>query len=259
MNFKIAFGIVIGLLFVCLIALFCGLLIKLYMHKIKTYTQLIYQKDIDYQKALNTTIIETQEQVLQNISQDLHDDAGQQLTYINFQLEHLKLDAPQMNEALAPISESVLLLSKSIRSISHSLNNQLLRQHDVIKAIGAEVERLQKNNAIQVEFICKELSKKIFTTNEQIVIYRIFQEIINNILKHAKATFIVVELKTTPDFEMIVSDNGVGFEIEKQKNNQISLGLNNMVERASLIKYTLHLKSKPNEGTTVILSEKTSA
>ena len=81
---NITFGIVTILLFVTLIVLFCIILIKLYVRKIKNYTKVIYQKDIDFQKSLNETIIETQEQVLNNISQDLHDDAGQQLTYINF-------------------------------------------------------------------------------------------------------------------------------------------------------------------------------
>ena len=139
MTFEIAFGIIVVFLLVCLIILFCGLLIKLYIYKVKKYTRVIFQKDIDFQKTLNTTIIETQEQVLKNISQDLHDDAGQQLTYINFQLENLKLDAPEFSSTLQPISESVSLLSSSIRGISHSLNNQLLRQHDLLKAIESEL------------------------------------------------------------------------------------------------------------------------
>jgi glucose-6-phosphate-specific signal transduction histidine kinase len=85
-NFKIALGILLSIAFTCLIFLFCLALIKLYIKKIKEHNQ----KELNFQKELNTTIIETQEQVLNNISQDLHDDAGQQLTYINLQLEYLK-------------------------------------------------------------------------------------------------------------------------------------------------------------------------
>ena len=179
MNFEIAFGILVVFLLVSLIILFCGLLIKLYIHKVKKYTQVIYQKDIDYQKTLNTTIIETQEQVLKNISQDLHDDAGQQLTFINFQLEHLKLDAPELEKVLLPISESVSLLSSSIRGISHSLNNQLLLHHDLLQAIESEVERLKKMKSIAIRFSRNENRKKVFTSQEQIVVYRIFQEMMN--------------------------------------------------------------------------------
>jgi glucose-6-phosphate-specific signal transduction histidine kinase len=88
----IAFGIIISLLFISLVVLFCVIIIKLYVQKIKKYNKELYQKDLDHERNLNTTIVETQEQVLQNISQELHDDAGQQLTVINFQLENLKLD-----------------------------------------------------------------------------------------------------------------------------------------------------------------------
>src|SRR5690606_25326624 len=112
---NVAFGIIIGLIFIALVVLFCIVLVKLYINKIKTYTKVIYEKDLNFQKTLNSSIIETQEQVLNNVSQDLHDDAGQQLTYINFQLENLKLDSPEMRQILDPISQSLSQLSASVR------------------------------------------------------------------------------------------------------------------------------------------------
>lgn len=250
---NLVFGIVIGFLFVCLLVLFCILLVKLYIQKINNYNQLIYQKDIDYQKILNQTILETQEQVLQNISQDLHDDAGQQLTAINFQIENLKLDDIDMQRSLSPLSESVQQLSLSIRSISHSLSNQLVMQQDVLKAIANEISRLQKNKRVIFEFKFVEHEHKQFTTNENLVIYRIFQEIINNILKHSKATLVDIEIKTKPYFEMIIHDDGIGF---KPADETTTLGLRNVFSRAEMINYIIDIQSKPNQGTTVILSEK---
>lgn len=250
---NLVFGIVIGFLFVCLLVLFCILLVKLYIQKINNYNQLIYQKDIDFQITLNATILETQEQVLQNISQDLHDDAGQQLTAINFQIENLKLNDTDMQQALSPLSESVQQLSQSIRSISHSLSYQLVMQQDVLKAIANEITRLQKNKRVVFEFRLVEHEHKKFSTNENLVIYRIFQEIINNILKHSKATLVDVELKTNPCFEMIIHDNGVGFN---PADSSETLGLRNVFSRAEMIRYTIDIQSKPHQGTTVILSEK---
>ena len=255
-NREIAFGIIIGLIFISLVVLFCMLLIKLYINKVKTYTQQLFQKDIDFQKSLNQTIIETQEQVLNNISQDLHDDAGQQLTYINFQIENLKLDSPQLNEQLMPLSQSVTNLSKSIRSISHSLNNQLLLQQDLLKAMAAEVERLQNNPSIKIQLSSDKKSKKDFSTNEKIVIYRIFQEVMNNCFKHAKATEIVVTIATSPYFEMTIKDNGKGFEYNEVTTKKETLGLTSLKQRASIIDYTLNIQSKINEGTTIQLLEK---
>ncbi len=248
--YDIAIGIVIALLFVCLVVIFCAIIIKLYIKQIKEHNQ----KEIAFQKAINHAILETQEQVLNNISQDLHDDAGQQLTYINFQLENLKLDSAELNTLLEPLSQSVGNLSNSIRSISHSLNNQLLLQQDLFKAIATEVERLQKNPKIKIVLNQEESAKKEFTANEKIVIYRIFQEIINNTLKHAKARQISVTIATTPSFVMTVQDNGKGFDQNVVGNKQ-SLGLQNMTSRAAIINYELTIHSEIGVGTTITLSE----
>lgn len=254
---QIAFGIAVLFIFFSIITFFCVLFGKLYIKKIKSYTQQLYQKDIDFQKALNATIIETQEQVLNNISQDLHDDAGQQLTYINFQIENLKLDSAELNEQLTPLSQSVVGLSKTIRSISHSLNNQLLMQQDLLKAISSEVERLKNNSKITIQLTDENKVKKQFTTNEKIVIYRIFQEVLNNCLKHAKASVLTIKIETNPTFKMAISDNGKGFDINDSKS-KTTLGLHNLNQRAEIINYAVAIQSKINEGTTIILSENNS-
>ncbi|TPD69949.1 sensor histidine kinase [Flavobacterium microcysteis] len=251
---NVAFGIIIGLLFISLLILFCVVLVKLYIRKIKNYTEVIYQKDIDFQKTVNQTILETQEQVLQNISQDLHDDAGQQLTYINFQIENLKLDSPELNQTLQPLSQSVSNLSQSIRNISHSLNNQMLLQQDLVKAIESEIIRLQKSS-IPIHFELKGKDKRIFSTNEKIVIYRIFQEIMNNCFKHSKASQIEIRLRASPNFEMAISDNGKGFDYEKIKNSPTTMGLQNIISRAAIIDYSVNIWSENEKGTKIRLSE----
>lgn len=252
MESNIAFGILTALIIISLIVLFLVLIVKLYINKIKSYTQLIYEKDIVFQKTLNTTIIETQEQVLTNISQDLHDDAGQQLTFINFQLENLKLDHPDLQQLLNPISQSVTQLSQSVRRISHSLNNHLLMQQNLLKSITAEVNRLRSNKNLEVRLNIKD-NNRLFVDNQQIVIYRIFQEIINNILKHSRATVINIDITSLP-FKMTVSDNGRGFNID-DGNPKISLGLESMKHRATLINYELVIISNPGDGTTIELTE----
>ncbi|TGD59516.1 sensor histidine kinase [Flavobacterium humi] len=256
MLHDVAFGIVIGLIFVSLVVLFCVLLVKLYIQKIKNYTQQLYQKDIDFQKTINTTMVETQEQVLNNISQDLHDDAGQQLTYINFQLENLKLEHPKFREILEPVSQSVGQLSQSIRNISHSLNNQLLLQQDIVKAIITETERLQKNPKTAIILEVTQDVKKELSTNEKIVIYRIFQEITNNCFKHARATRIDIQIRTHPAFVLRVADNGKGFAYPIFEEGKHTLGLQNMKQRAAIIHYELVIESKITEGTAITLSEK---
>lgn len=252
MQYNIAFGILTGLFFVSLVVLFCVVLVKLYIKKIKEHNR----KELAFQMALNQTIIETQEQVLNNISQDLHDDAGQQLTYINFQLENLKLDSAALQEVLTPVSKSVGQLSESIRNISHSLNNQLLLQQDLIKAIETEVNRLQKNTKVILLYSFAAHTQREFNANEKIFIYRIFQECINNCLKHAKANEIKVTISTRPEFEMVIADNGKGFDPDKI-SGKTSMGLANMKHRADSIGCILEIQSAVGHGTTITLSETT--
>lgn len=236
----VALGILIGLAFISLVVLFCVMLISLYIKKIKTSAL-----------ALNNAIHETQEHVLNNISQDLHDDAGQQLTYINLQLENLKLDSPEMQSALDPISESVARLSASVRNISHSLNNQLLLQQDLVKAIKSEVDRISQLKKINIAFQSDGQARD-FDHNEKTIIYRIFQEAISNCLRHSKASKLSISLQLQP-FSMTISDDGCGFDTNKK--NDKTLGLQGMANRANIIRYHLEVISGSGSGTTLILTE----
>ena len=251
---NIALGIIISLLLISLVVLFCVILIKLYIQKIKKYNAVIYQNEIEFQKTLNSSILESQEQLLHSISQDLHDDAGQQLTVINFQLENLKLDYPNCQDDLNPISESVSRISSSLRNISHSLNKNWLMENGLIEAILQEMERIKKNKILVIDTKIDTIDK-IFTTDEQIVIYRIVQETINNILKHAKATKIELFISNNPNFKIIIQDNGVGFDQNKSSEKSNSIGIKNCIVRAELIKYNFEIESQPSIGTTVILQE----
>jgi signal transduction histidine kinase len=252
----LAFGIIVSILFISLVIVFCGVIIKLYIQKIKKHNASIYENQIKFQKILNTTILETQEQLLTSVSQELHDDAGQQITVINWQLENLKLVFPEYNKMFLPISESVSNLSISLREISHLLNSNWLEKNGFLEAIQSEVIRLQKNKTITIDINIEDNPAKKFSNEEQIVLFRVFQEIINNTLKHAKATQIVIEIKTNPSFEMRFCDNGIGFDYQNIKIKNTSLGLENIVRRVSIINYEAKINSFPNRGTTITILDR---
>ncbi len=250
MQAKAAFGVIIAFFFILLVVVFCIRLIRLYLARARQYAQDLYEKDLAHQKALTLSVVETQEQVLENISRDLHDDAGQQLTFINFQVENLKLDSGEMATALEPVSDSLKRLSESIRHISHSLNNQFLLQQDLMKSIRAELARLSKNSPFTIVSNISCESARAFSTNEKIVIYRIFQENLSNILRHSNAKNVWITITDAP-FTMAISDDGRGFDASAEAKN--SIGLANMKARAAIIGYELNISSAPGNGTTVTL------
>ena len=128
-------------------------------------------------------------------------------------------------------------------------------QQDLVKAIEAEVFRLQKNSRIQILFSFSGDGSKAFDTNEKIVIYRIFQEAINNIFKHAEASVIDIQIITGPKFELAIFDNGRGFDYQAAKQKE-SLGLKNITNRAEIINFDVDITSAPGRGTTVKLFDK---
>lgn len=249
----VASGVLIASLFISLVIVFCVILIRLYFSKIRKYTAALYQKDLDYQKDLKDTVMETQEQVLQHIAQDLHDDAGQQLTYLNFQIENLKLDHPEDAQKLVPLSESLAGLSASIRGISHALGNQLVMQQDLIKAIQSEVERLQKSPRVALNLHISGSDTHFLRPDDKIFVYRIFQESLNNIFKHARAKNVTISIRTEPVFEMIIADDGRGFDATA--SGQSGMGLRTMATRAEKIGFGFRITSKPEKGTTITLKQ----
>jgi len=252
---NVAFGIIIGLLFVCLVILFCILIIKLFMHKVKSYTRMLYEKDLAFQQTLTEAILETKEHVLNNISQELHDDAGQQLTYINFMVENLKLDAPELEVPLQQLSESLVTVSNSVRRISHSLNGQMLVQEDIVRAIKFEAERLKHIKGLKVVFMSDADETQNLGSGKQIVIFRIFQETINNVLKHAGASELSIGIKTQPVFALTVTDNGRGFNYSAVKQSGKGMGLSTQESRAHLVGLSIKILSSEGSGTTITLTE----
>ena len=251
MTREIAIGIIICLLFITIVIIFSAIVIKLYIKKVKENNF----KEIEFQKTLNKAILETQEHVLENISQDLHDDIGQQLTFVNFQLEKIKLGTSDQLEDLNKLSESVSRVSGSVRDLSHSLNSNFLAQKNLQKAIGKEAERIKKYGNIHVSFQSFLTGYK-FTNTEKIILYRIFQEVISNTLKHADATKIDIQLIEKTDFQLIIKDNGKGFLIDDATVKD-SLGIINIRSRCEMIGCEFHLGSKINEGTEIIITKKT--
>lgn len=251
---EIAIGIIIAVLFVSLVILFCAILIKLYVKKITDYNKTLYEKEIEYQRQINNTILETQEQAFQDISRELHDDAGQQLTYLNFKIENMKLDFPALENQLTALSETVSRLSSGIRNLSHALNNQVFLNQSFLKAIELDVKRINLLNKIHVSLEVKGHNENALSSSEKIVLYRVFQEITNNALKHSSASEIAISLTFQPGFQMSVSDDGKGFDPEKVKNNPTN-GIQNIESRLRMIRFNLKINSEPGKGTIFIVSK----
>ncbi|HSZ84867.1 MAG TPA: ATP-binding protein [Puia sp.] len=223
------------------------------LHKQKQDEKLNLQNE--FQQTLLRTQLEIQEQTLKNISWEIHDNIGQILS-----LAKLNLGTVDMNDSVTiheKIDDSKNLISKAIqdlRDVAKSLNTDHIITLGLAKSIEHELEIIKKTGWFEIIF---EPNGEIYKLEPQkeLILFRIVQEVFNNIIKHAKAGIIVVKMNYEHDsFSLKIQDNGRGFDVNDPNitgAGATGLGIKNMWDRAQIIGAQLTIASSAGEGTTV--------
>ncbi len=192
-----------------------------------------------------------QEKAHKRIAEELHDNLGSILVTLNMFADSLqnKKDPQAQKELAGRISEIAHQANETTRQISHSLHSGVLKHFGLEIAIKELIEALNGSDAVAVESHVQITSK--LSSDLSMNIYRIIQELVNNTLKHSKATKITLDLNQIKDqLSLIYSDNGVGFVKEQVING---LGLKNLESRVDKLDGTITIESKPGQGTTTII------
>ena len=251
------FLIVTTLLILFLVALI-SVILFLYQKKRISFIKEFEAIKLDYEKNLLKTQLEIQEHTFQNISQEIHDNISLSLTLAKLNLNTLNInDKPSMHEA---VKNSVGLISSAINdlsNISKSLNSEIISSHGLIAALQLEIEKIKKCGTHEVAFDIA--GEPVFLDpQKELVLFRITQEAINNILKHANATHIWLHLNYhNGQVDLNVEDNGIGFSMETVKsdeNRKMRAGISNMTSRADLIKGSCKIESVPLVGTKILVT-----
>jgi two-component system, NarL family, sensor kinase len=204
--------------------------------------------------------IEIQNQTLQHIGQELHDNIGQLLSLARLYLNIIEDDHTDNESVINYVNQTNKLVEQSItevRSLSKSLDGNFVRDFGLLQSLRNEVLRLQKSRLFSVDLV---ISGQSFSLgfNKEIVLFRVIQEIINNIIKHAKAKHIQFNVEYLPDLLTItINDNGVGFDHEAvvgREMNQAGAGLRNIQSRIQLLGGQCQIQSQPGQGTIILLS-----
>jgi len=178
----------------------------------------------------------------QHISREIHDHIGQALSVIKLNLN--------MNSQIDDTKELVSEVIHDLRQFTHGLYHGKLLMGSLFDVIQKDIERLNINDQLVASLEMNATPDMIGEQNE-LLIYRIFQETINNILKHAHAKNIIVQIVSDQKrFQLTITDDGNGFSAE---NTSKGLGLDSMHRRAKLLKGKLIISSRPQEGCKVEL------
>jgi signal transduction histidine kinase len=221
------------------------------IHRRKLSERLVAEKE-KYQRLLTEQVIAVQEREREWIGRELHDNVSQVLTTVKLYLE---LAAKENHHPLIP--QSMHLINDSIteiRNLSHQLSAPPLGTRSLIDSIQALVETMTITNKLDITFDHSGYTSVVMS--QKLALYRMEQEQINNIVKHAEATRVWITLSNRDGKVILtVKDNGKGFE---RKNKRNGMGINNIISRAQVFDGQVHLKTAPQKGCalTVILPVK---
>ena len=228
-----------------------GLIILItFMQKKKV--QYILEKErakAKFEEQLLKTEVEITDQNLKNISWELHDNIGQLLSVASMEAKMLRhketLSGSELDEVVNVLGQTI----SQIRGLSKTLNSDMIQKLGLKEALENEFDRLERIGLIQTSL---QFSEEItIDKKKEIIIFRMLQEFISNVLKHAQASELSISLSENNGMVHIrASDNGIGFDRENVQGNN---GLLNLESRAKLIEAELKLDSKIGEGTTMEL------
>jgi PAS domain S-box-containing protein len=206
-------------------------------------------------RKLTEKLFQTQEEERRRIARELHDEAGQALTAIKLGLDRLEEHVPtgntQMEGEIAEIRKMILQTSSEIRRLSYHLHPTLLSDLGLEPALNLYFKEVKKRTNLGVDFHMVGFDHRL-NPEVETVFYRFSQEALTNTLKHAGAKhFRLSIVKSYPKIIFLAEDDGNGFEGRFTGNDQMSLGLLGMRERAHLLGGTFQVRSKPGEGTRI--------
>ena len=209
-------------------------------------------------RDLSFSLLTAQEMERKRIAADLHDDLGQTLAYLKIRIQNLQKSLPPSRVNIHKECENTLeytnLLIEKVRQISHGLTPIFLDDLGLTASLHSLVDETSGYPAIKIEKHIATIDK-LFSPGVEITIYRIIQEIINNIWKHAETNLVKVEiLKLADKVSFKIEDYGRGFDFESTElftSGKKGLGLASVNERVRMLGGRFEIQSRLNKGTNV--------
>jgi PAS domain S-box-containing protein len=219
----------------------------------KQLEQKLIADEIFHQRQLTQATIDGQENERRAIGEELHDNIGQQLTTIKLFLDYVKTmgddgNSEMLNMALKSVSDVI----NDVRSMSRSLVPFTLKDLGLFESIKELIDSLMRTRAIIIEFENVHFDESIIPENQKLSMFRIVQEQLNNVIKHARAKKVWIRLYVKA-YELVleIRDNGKGFN---SLNIRKGVGILNIRNRAELFNGKVNILSQPGSGCLLVIS-----
>jgi len=256
-HYNLILFILASTLLILLMAGFIVTILFLYKKKQLAYYKTIEELKLDHEKSLLHTQLEIQEQTLQHIAREIHDNINLSLTLAKLNLN--TFDWTNADKAKHKLDSSLQQISKAIAdlsSLSKGMNSELIINQGLIEVLQKETTRLKELNLFELDYVVTG-NPVFMDSQKELVIFRIIQEAFNNIIKHARATLVKLNLEYDFDhINVLIADNGRGFckdDVEQNKKES-NAGLNNMQKRAALFNGRTIIDSALDSGTSIYVT-----
>lgn len=245
---------------VVLIILILFIIIFLMMYKNR---QMRHQIEMEaaqerFNQEILKTQLEIQEQTLKNLSEEIHDNVGQVLSLAVMNLS--AIDVTDSAKAAAKIENTTTLVQKAVsdlRNLSKTMDPDNITAAGLAAMIKFELDLVEKTGLYKTSFICSGAEKSLGSQRD-IILYRMVQETLNNIIKHAKANFIIIALNfKSAEIQLEIADNGIGFNMDLPGNAALAnsgAGLKNIKRRTEMLGGIVEVKSIPGSGTNLFFT-----
>lgn len=251
-KLDIVFSVLFATFFVLLLMVAIFMLFRIYL---KRKNKLLLEKQmmtVQFEKTLLKSELEIREETFTNIGRELHDNIGQVLSLISINLS--TLNAPGEDGKLKMVDDMLNKAMLDLRNLSHSLDADYIRKKGWAEPVEKLLQQLQGTGKYTTDIKIDENLPEL-GDQRPIILFRMIQEVINNIIKHAAATKVIFEAKHIDERLVItISDNGKGFD---RKAISEGAGLSNLDSRSKMIHADVSIDSEPAKGTMVTISVKT--
>ena len=211
--------------------------------------------------TLSQQLMKAQENERQRISRYLHDHVAQDLSTLKIGFETLFDDypdtSPKGKNRLSELSKILQGTITAVRGLAYDLSPPGLDQLGLVQAVFQYCEDFSENTSVRVDFQAAGMDNLKVGSDIEINLYRLVQEGLNNIRKHAEADNVIIRLVASyPNIILRIEDDGRGFDVEGrllQASSEKRMGLGSMKERVSLLNGTLRIQSRLMEGTKILI------
>lgn len=239
-----------GVVFFLLLSFFIVYFIVFYRKKQFRNIQEKERMVAEFDQTLLQTRLEIQEQTFLHIGQELHDNIGQVLSLVSLNLN--TIPSPE-SDKLSFTSDLLDKAIKDLRDLGRELNSDRIEHIGLIDSICEELAIMERSNC----FKTKEVLRTRFeleSGKRSVILFRIIQEVLNNIIKHSGAACVTVVFDTLPTGYLIaIKDDGKGFSVAEALEKASGSGLANIYSRAKLVRTEVSIESKLERGTEVNL------